>query len=108
MVPWWKRETVRVRGYSVSVAVIGVLVLREYVSNEEAAYILMAVAALLGVYGVESSRSKTTTDAEVEKIIGEVQHEERVWPFRPESGVTADETAADYPPDWEQGSSPKH
>lgn len=59
-VPWWHREAVRIRGYTVCTAVVGILVLREWISNEEAGYVLMAMAAVLGVYGIESSRGKTT------------------------------------------------
>ena len=66
---WWERETVRVRGYSVGTAVIGLLVLRDIVTSEEAGYLLMAVAAILGVYGIESSRGSTTSDAIVRDVI---------------------------------------
>lgn len=61
-IPWYKREAVRVRGYSVATAIIGLLVLREYITADEAGYILMAIAAIFGVYGIESSRNKTTAD----------------------------------------------
>lgn len=61
-VPWWQRETIRVRGYSVCAALVGIFVLREWISAEEAGYVLMALAAVLGVYGVESIRSRTTPD----------------------------------------------
>jgi|SRR5690625_560149 len=72
-VPWWQRETVRIRGYTVVTAVVGILVLREWISNEEAGYVLMAMAAVLGVYGIESSRSSTTADRVVEhEVIPEV------------------------------------
>lgn len=71
--PWWQREAVRIRGYTVCTAVVGILVLREWVTNEEAGYLLMALAAVLGVYGIESSRDKTTTDRVVEEeVIPEV------------------------------------
>lgn len=67
--PWWKRETVRLRGYTIGTAVVGLMVLRQCLSNEEAGYVLMALAAVFGVYGVESSRSRTTPD---EIVIKEV------------------------------------
>lgn len=56
---WWEREAVRVRGYAAGTAVVGLLVLRDIVTNEEASYLLMALSAVLGVYGIESSRSRT-------------------------------------------------
>lgn len=68
-IPWWRRETVRLRGYTVGTAVIGIMVLRQWVSNEEAGYILMALAAVFGVYGVESSRNLTTPDEMVMKEV---------------------------------------
>lgn len=68
-ITWWQRETVRLRGYTIGTAVIGIMVLRQWLSNEEAGYVLMALAAVFGVYGVESSRNRTTPD---EMVIKEV------------------------------------
>lgn len=73
-IPWWQREAVRLRGYAVGTAVVGLIVLRDWVSEEEAGYILMAMAAVFGVYGIESSRAVTTPDEVVRKeVIPQVQ-----------------------------------
>ena len=107
--PWWQRETVRLRGYSVGLAIVGILVLRECLTNEEATYVLMALAAVLGVYGVESSRSSTTPDPIVGDVVGQAERVTR-WPYR--SDIRADDTPADYPDDWQDddaaGAGPKH
>lgn len=73
-IPWWQRETVRLRGYSVGTAILGLFVLKEWVTESEAGYILMALAAVLGVYGIESSRSNVTPDEVVRtEVIPQVQ-----------------------------------
>lgn len=109
--PWWKREAVRLRGYSVGVAIIGILVLREYISNEEAAYVLMALAAVLGVYGVESSANRTIPQESAADAVEQAERRSATtWPFDPD--IRADDTPADYPDDWQDddpaGSGPKH
>ena len=68
-VPWWQREAVRVRGYSVITAIVGILVLREHISEPEAGYILLAVSALLGVWGVETSRGRTVANTVVKREV---------------------------------------
>lgn len=105
--PWWQRETVRLRGYSVSLAIVGILVLREYLSNEEAAYVLMAIAAVLGVYGIESSRSSTTADVIVHDAVGQAERRTR-WPNRAADPADCtdnwpyrDDGPEDYPDDWQ-------
>lgn len=109
--PWWKREAVRLRGYSVGVAVVGILTLREYLSNQEAAYLLMALAALLGVYGVESSRSRTVSQDAAQQAVEQTRDEKiNRWPYPPD--IRADDTPEDYPDDWQDddpaGSGPRH
>lgn len=66
---WWEREAVRVRGYAVGTAVVGLLVMRDIVTSDEAGYLLMGISALLGVYGIESSRGRSTSDAIVRDVI---------------------------------------
>lgn len=73
-IPWWQRETVRVRGYTVATAIVGLIVLRHWITPDEAGYILMAMAAVFGVYGIESSRAATTPDEVVRtEVIPQVQ-----------------------------------
>lgn len=88
-IPWYQRETVRVRGYTVAMAVLGLIVLRDWISNEEAGYILMAMAAIFGVYGVESSRSSTTPDTIVR---------DSIIPAAAEGRIRAAERMASAPP----------
>lgn len=64
-VPWWQREAVRVRGYAVVVAIVGLLVAREYISGTDAEYILLAVGSVLGIWGVETSRARTVSNSVV-------------------------------------------
>lgn len=71
-VPWWQREAVRVRGYAVCVAVVGILVLREWVTEPEAGYILLALSSLLGVWGIETSRAKTVANTVVKREVAPV------------------------------------
>lgn len=68
-VPWWQREAVRVRGYTVAAAVLGILVLREYITEPEAGYILLALSALLGVWGIETSRQSTVANSVVKREV---------------------------------------
>lgn len=68
-VPWYMRHTVRVRGYTAGVAVIALLVGRQWISSAEAEMILLILAAALGIYGVESTRKNTTPDEIVEREI---------------------------------------
>lgn len=71
-VPWWQRETVRLRGYAVVVAIVGLLVARENISGTEGEYILLAVGSLLGIWGVESSRSRTVSNSVVRDEVAPV------------------------------------
>lgn len=88
-IPWYQRETVRVRGYTVATAIIGLIVLREWITNEEAGYILMAMAAIFGIYGVESSRHATTPDTIVR---------DSIIPAAAEGRIRAAERMASAPP----------
>lgn len=71
-IPWWQRETVRVRGYAVVVAIVGLLVARENISGSDAEYILLAVGSALGIWGVESSRSRTVSNSVVRDEVAPV------------------------------------
>lgn len=72
-VPWWKREIVRLRGYTVGTAVVGIMVLRDWLNHVEAGYVLMGLAAVFGVYGVESSRNRTTPRGMVDKAAKKIK-----------------------------------
>lgn len=89
-VPWWQREAVRLRGYSVAVAVMGILVLREYITEPEAGYVLLAVSSVLGVWGIETSRQGTVANSVVKREVAPVVAAEVV-----DKGVHPEEAAAD-------------
>lgn len=71
-VPWWQREAVRVRGYAVVVAIVGLLVAREYISGTDAEYILLAVGSALGIWGIETSRARTVSNSVVRDEVAPV------------------------------------
>lgn len=71
-VPWWQREAVRVRGYAVVVAIVGLLVARENISGTEAEYILLAVGSALGIWGIETSRARTVSNRVVRDEVAPV------------------------------------
>ena len=89
-VPWWQREAVRVRGYTVAAAVLGILVLREWITEPEAGYILLALSSLLGVWGIETSRQSTVANTVVKREVAPLVAAEVV-----DKGVDPEEAAAD-------------
>lgn len=65
-------EPVRVRVYSVLVAVLALLVWRGIVSSEESLLWLAIASAILGILGVESARAKVTPVAEPTVVEGTI------------------------------------
>ena len=58
-IPWWRKQSVRIRGYTAATAIAAIAVGRGWISPDEVDPILLIMAALLGVWGIESTAADT-------------------------------------------------
>lgn len=58
-IPWWRKQSVRIRGYVAATAIVAIAVGRGWIRPDEVDPIVVIIAALLGVWGIESSAADT-------------------------------------------------
>lgn len=58
-IPWWRKQSVRIRGYVAATAIAAIAVSRGWIRPDEVDPILVGIAALLGVWGIETSAADT-------------------------------------------------
>ena len=58
-VPWWRKQSVRIRGYVAATAIVAIAVGRGWIRPNEVDPIVLIIAALLGVWGIETSAADT-------------------------------------------------
>lgn len=101
-IPWWKRQSVRIRGYVAATAIAGIAVSRGWIRPDEVDPILIIIAALLGVLGIETSAADTVQKdvAEKERKQAEYMAEARATgrlPVQEERGCRDEDSEADRP-----------
>lgn len=58
-IPWWRKQSVRIRGYVAATAIVAIAVGRGWIRPNEVDPIIVILAALLGVWGIETSAADT-------------------------------------------------
>lgn len=95
-IPWWRKQSVRIRGYVAATAIVAIAVGRGWIQPHEVDPIVVIIAALLGVWGIESSAADTVQKDIAEKA--KKQAEARAAGRLPEEWRIGDEDSeADRP-----------